>query len=117
MKVRARSNATMRAVAVTAWSLESGFRNIAAPRSFLESVVDDLLDRGVGMLPPRRRVLHHHKEHVLGAVDHDIAAGGAVPFELTQRARRDRCVEAGIDADTETVAEAKAVAGIVVDVA
>src|SRR5271167_2669673 len=117
MKVRARSKATMRAGAVTAWSLESGLRCIDAFRSLLERVVDDLLDRGIDMHPPRGRILHHHEEHVFSAVDHDIASRGAIPFELAERARRHRRGEAGIDANAEAVAVAKAVAGIIVDVA
>src|SRR6476659_7179550 len=28
------------------------------------------------------RLLQHHEEHVLLAVDHHVAAGGAVPFQL-----------------------------------
>src|ERR1700736_5670977 len=79
--------------------------------SFLERVVDDLLDRGDDMHPPGWRILHHHKEHVFSPVDHQIGAGGAVPFDLAERARRRRYCIAGIGTNPETVAEAKAVAG------
>src|SRR5579871_2668759 len=117
MKVRARSKATIRTGAVTAFSVSSILRSIDCLRSLLQRVVDDLLDRGVDMLPPRGRILHHHEEHVLGTVDHNIAPGGAIPLELAEGTRRDRCIEAGTDADAETIAEAKAIAGVIVDIA
>src|SRR5579871_4241227 len=84
MKVRARSKATIRTGAVTAFSVSSILRSIDCLRSLLQRVVDDLLDRGVDMLPPRGRILHHHEEHVLGTVDHNIAPGGAIPLELAE---------------------------------
>src|SRR6185437_15315496 len=83
MKVRARSNAGMRAGAVVAWSLWLVFSSIW---SFLERVVDHLLHRRDHMHAPGRRILHHHEKHVLSAIDHDVAAGGAVPFDLAERA-------------------------------
>src|SRR3989440_12048845 len=63
------------------------------------------------MHPPGWRVLHYDKEHVLGAVDHEIDAGSAVPFDLAERTWRRRHRVAGIGADAEAVAEPKAVAG------
>ena len=60
-----------------------------------------------------RRVFQHDEEHVLGAVDHEVGAGGTVPFDFTGRARRRRHRIAGIGADAEAIAEPEAVAGVI----
>src|SRR6202035_365587 len=114
MKVRARSSAAMRAGAIMTSLPSSGFCSIESSRRlFLERVVDDLLDRCNHVHPPGGRILHDDEKHVLGAVDHQIDAGGAVPFDLSKRARRRRHRGAGLGADAEAVAEPEAVARII----
>src|SRR6266403_3669214 len=108
IKVRARSSATMRSVAITP---ARRYRVFAA--SLLKRVVNDLLQRYLNVHAPGWRVFHHNEKHVLGAVDHDIDPGGAVPFDLAERAGRRRHRIAGIGADAETIAESETVAGIV----
>src|SRR3954468_6774097 len=83
------------------------------PASFLERIVNQLLDVYLHMLPGRRRVLQNDKEHVLGAIYHQISAGRAVPFDFAGRTRRRRHRIARIGADAKTIAESEAVAGVV----
>src|SRR3981081_3644402 len=106
MNVRARSNAAMRSGVTMARFFSSGFRSInSVPcqdpsagsfRSFLECVVYDLFQGHLKVHAPRWRIFHYDEEHVLGAVDHEIDAGGAIPFDLPERARRRRHRIAGI---------------------
>ena len=83
MNERARSNATMRPVIVVT---SPAFRNMVSapliPASFFERVVNQLLDVHLHMQASGGGVLQHDKEHVLGAVDHKVGAGGTVPFDL-----------------------------------
>lgn len=44
--------------------------------------IDQLLEGPLDALAFRRRLLKQHEEHVLLAVDHHAAAGGAVPFQF-----------------------------------
>src|SRR4029077_11410488 len=85
----------------------------AAVRSLFERVVDELLHVDFNVPPPGWRILQQHEEHVLLWIDHDIGAGGTVPFELARRARRRRHGIAGIGAYAKAIAETKSVAGII----
>src|SRR5258708_1533440 len=82
-------------------------------RSFSKRVVNDLLQRYLNVHAPRWGVFHQNEKHVLGAVDHKIDAGGAVPFDLAERARRRRHRVAGIGADAEAIAKSETVAGVI----
>src|ERR1700755_199529 len=116
MKVRARSSAVMRTGVATAGS-PSVLGTVKSPRLLLERVVDDLLHRRDDADAAGRGILHDDKEHVLRAVDHEVDAAGAVPFDLAERARRRRPGDARIGADAKPIAETETIAGIVVDVA
>src|SRR3954469_17717224 len=83
------------------------------PASLFERIVDQLLYVHLNVQPAGRRVLQHDKEHVLGADDYEVGAGRAIPFDFTRRTRRRRHRIAGIGADTKTIAESKAVTGVV----
>src|ERR1700730_8872710 len=99
----------VRAANRTAIAAATQSRN-AAP-SVLHGFIDQLLDGLLDALPFCRRLFQEHEEHVLLAVDHEITAAGAVPFEFSERAwRRWFCIPR-IGADTETEPEAKTVAG------
>src|SRR5258707_1026426 len=74
-------------------------------------VVDDPLQRRLDAGPLGRRILQKNEEHVVGRIDHEIGAAGAIPFDLADRARRRRHRLAGIGADAKTVTEAETVAG------
>src|SRR2546429_8630013 len=74
---------------------------------FINQLLDCLLDR----LALRGRLLQQNEKHVLLAVDHEIAAAGAVPLQFAERTRRRRLGVAGIGADRETEPEAEAIAG------
>ena len=93
-------------------SISSHF-NQAEVRLFIERIVDQLLDVHLNMQTAGRRVLQHHKKHVLGAIDHEIGPGSAVPFELAGRARWRRHGIARIGTDAEAIAESKTVAWVV----
>src|SRR5438270_13479402 len=88
-----------------------------AEPSVLHRFIDQLLDCLLDRLALRGRLLQQHEKHVLLAVDHEITAAGAVPFEFAERARRRRLGIARIGADAETEPEAKAVAGEIEEVA
>src|ERR1700676_1521508 len=81
--------------------------------SIPKRVGDDLLQRYLDGHAPGRGIFHHNEKHFPGTVDHDIDAGGAVPFDFAERARRRRHRIAGIGADAETIAKPKTVAGII----
>src|SRR6266576_4042716 len=81
--------------------------------SLLERVVNDLLQCYLNMQADGRAILHHNEKHVLGAIDHEVDAGGAVPFDLPERARRRRHSVTGIGADAEAIAKSETVAGVV----
>jgi len=85
---------TMRSVAITV--RPPATRVFAA--SLFKRVVNDLLQRYLDVHAPGWGVLHHNEKHVLGPIDHEIDTGGAVPFDLAERAPaaaapqcRDRC--------------------------
>ena len=66
--------------------------------SVLHRFIDQPLHRRLDALALRRRLLQQHEEHVLLAVDHEIAAAGAVPFQFAETSPaaaawrcRDRC--------------------------
>src|SRR6266852_2990715 len=82
-------------------------------RSFYERVVNDLFQRYLNAHALKWRVLHQNKKHILGAVDHEVNASGAVPFDLPERARRRRHRITGIGADAETIAKSETVAGVI----
>src|SRR6266516_5970757 len=82
-----------------------------AKPSVLHRFIDQLLDCLLDRLALRGRLLQQHEKHVLLAVDHEIAAAGAVPFQFAERTRRRRLGVAGIGANRETKPEAEAVAG------
>src|SRR6185437_8974044 len=79
--------------------------------SVLHRFIDQLLDRLLDALPLRRRLLHQHEKHVLFAVDDEVAAAGAVPFQLAKRTRRRWFCVAGIGADAKAEPEAETIAG------
>src|SRR5579864_7196259 len=56
--------------------------------SVLHRFIDQLLQGALDALALGRRLLQQHEEHVLLAVDHEIAAGGAVPFQFAEIAGR-----------------------------
>src|ERR1700694_2471783 len=56
--------------------------------SILHRFIDQLLYCLLDRLALRRRLLQQHEKHVLLAVDHEITAAGAVPFQFAERARR-----------------------------
>src|SRR3979490_1034613 len=59
-----------------------------AKPSVLHRFIDQLLYCLLDRLALRRRLLQQHEKHVLLAVDHEITAAGAVPFQFAERARR-----------------------------
>src|SRR3979409_1988591 len=77
--------------------------------SVLHRFIDQLLYRLLDRLALRGRLLQQHEEHVVLAVDHEIAAAGAVPFQLAERAWRRRFGIARIGAHRKTEAETEAV--------
>src|SRR5205814_10389801 len=88
-----------------------------AKPSVLHRFIDQLLDCLLDRLALRGRLLQQHEKHVLLAVDHEIAAAGAVPFQFAERTRRRRLGVAGIGADCETEPEAEAIVGEIEEVA
>src|SRR3954451_13841834 len=82
---------------------------VAKP-SVLHRFIDQLLQRRLDALALRGGLLHQDDEHVLLAVDDEIAAGGAVPFQFAERARRRRLCNAGIGAHREAEAVAEPIA-------
>src|SRR4030081_2312191 len=78
--------------------------------SILHRLIDQPLQRRLDALALRGGLLHEDEEHVLLAVDDEIAAGGAVPFQFAERARRRRFCIAGIGAYREPEPKAKTVA-------
>src|SRR5436305_5892333 len=80
------------------------------PSSILQGFIDQLLQRRLDALALRGGLLHQDEEHVLLAVDHEVAAAGAVPFQFAKRARRRRFGVSGIGAHAKAEAEAKPVA-------
>src|SRR3954447_21528382 len=90
-------------------SAHSGYKPNPNP-SILHCFINQPFQFRLDALALRRGLLHQDDEQVLLAVDDEIAAGGAVPFQLTKRTRRRRFCNAGIgahrkpEAVTETVA-------------
>src|SRR6266481_2024759 len=82
-----------------------------AKPSVLHRFIDQLLYCLLNGLALRGRLLQQDEKHVLLAVDHEIAATGAVPLQFAERTRRRRLGVAGIGADRETEPEAEAIAG------
>src|SRR5258708_31934589 len=70
--------------------------------SVLHRFIDQLLQRALDALALGRRLLQQHEEHVLLAVDHEIAAGGAIPFQFAERTRRRRFCIARIGTHRKT---------------
>src|ERR1700681_2478416 len=79
--------------------------------SVLHRFIDQLLRRPLDALTLRGRLLQQHEKHVLLAVDHEIAAAGAVPFQFAERAGRRRFCISRIGAHREAEPETEAVAG------
>src|SRR4030095_13992660 len=79
--------------------------------SVLHRFIDQLLDCLLDGLALRGRLLKQNEKHVLLAVDHEIAAAGAVPLQFAERTRRRRLGVAGIGANRKTETEAEAIAG------
>src|SRR3982074_1559580 len=79
--------------------------------SILHRFIDQLLYCLLDRLALPGRLLQQHKKHILLAVDHEIAATGAIPFQFAQRTRRRRLGIAGTGANRETEPEAEAIAG------
>src|SRR5260370_6157914 len=77
----------------------------------------DMTRDALNVQAPGWGILHHDEKHVLRAVDHEVHAGGAVPFDLPKRARRRRHRIAGIGTDAETVAKSETVARVIEKVA
>src|SRR5262245_35692328 len=65
----------------------------------LHRFIDKLLQGPLDALTFRRRLLQDHEEHLLLAVDHHVAAAGAVPFQFAERSRRRRFCVTWIGAD------------------
>src|SRR4051812_31636172 len=55
--------------------------------SVLHGFIDQLLERALNALAFAGRLLQQHEQHFLLAVDHHIAAAGAVPFQFANRPR------------------------------
>src|SRR5215467_5201142 len=91
-----------------AMSANAGHRAGASP-SILHGFIDQLLHRRLDDLTLRRRLLQQHEEQVLLAVDHHIAAAGAVPFQFAKRTGRRRLGVARVGAHAEAKSEAEAV--------
>src|ERR1700681_715658 len=91
-------------------SAAATLRRRAKP-SVLHRFIDQLLRRPLDALTLRGRLLQQHEKHVLLAVDHEITATSAVPFQFAQRARRRRLCIPRIGANRETETEAEAIAG------
>src|SRR5882672_9079680 len=89
-------------------------RRRPAARLVLQRFIDQLLQRPLDALALRRRLLQHHKEHVLLAVDHQIADGGAIPFQFAERSRRRRLGVTGIGAYGKPKPHAEAVTGKII---
>src|SRR5260221_11195394 len=82
-----------------------------AKPSVLHRFIDELLEGPLDALAFRRRLLKHHEENVLLAIDHHIAAAGTVPFQFAQRSRRRWLGVAGIGAHGKPKPHAEAVPG------
>src|ERR1700739_3758107 len=87
------------------------------PSSVLHRLIDQLLHHRLDLLALRRRLFQEHEEHVLLAVDCEIPAPGAAPFQLAERAGRRRFGVAGIGAYAEAEPEPEPVARKVEEVA
>src|SRR5438067_6975635 len=98
-------------IAPTRPAIAAATQSLNAAPSVLHGFIDQLLDGLLDALPLRRRLLQQHEKHVLLAVDHEITAAGAVPFEFAERARGRRLGIAPIGADAETQPETKPIAG------
>src|SRR3982074_1447240 len=79
--------------------------------SILHRFIDQLLYCLWDRLSLPGRLLQQHKKHILLAVDHEIAATGAVPFQFAQRTRRRRLGGAGVGANREAEPETEAIPG------
>src|SRR3954453_5600871 len=79
--------------------------------SILHRFINQLLQCPLHALALGRGLLQQHEEHVLLGVDHEIAAGGAVPFQFAEIAGRRRFCVAGIGADRKSETEAETIAG------
>src|SRR5258708_40171586 len=79
--------------------------------SVLHRFIDQLLYCLLDRLALRRRLLKQHEKHVLLAVDHEITAAGAVPFQFPQRARRRGFRVSSVGAHGKTEPKTKTVAG------
>src|SRR3979411_1010715 len=79
--------------------------------SVLHRFIDQLLYCLLDRLALRGCLLQQHEKHVLLAVDHEIAAAGAVPFQFAQRAGSRRLGVAGIGAHSQTESEAETITG------
>src|SRR5689334_20581798 len=82
-----------------------------AARSVLHGFIDQLFQRPLDALAFARGLLQQHEEHVLLAVDHEVTAAGAVPFQFTEIARRRRLGIAWICSHRQPKAESEAIAG------
>ena len=63
-------------------------RQLRVKPSVLKRFIDQLLHRRLYDLALRWCLLQQDEEHVLLAVDHDIATAGAIPFQLAEIAWR-----------------------------
>src|SRR5690348_688836 len=72
--------------------------------------INQQLEGALDTLTFRWRLLQQYKHHLLLAVDHHVAAAGAVPFQFAQRARRRRLCIAGIGAHGKSEPHAKPIA-------
>src|SRR5262249_33600863 len=73
--------------------------------------INQQLEGALDALTFRGRLLQQYKHHLLLAVDHHVAAAGAVPFQFAERARRRRFCVAGIGAHGKSEPHAKPIAG------
>src|SRR2546430_8749453 len=81
-----------------------------AKPSVLHRFIDQLLDCLLDRLALRGRLLQQDEKHALLAVDHEIAAAGAVPLQFAERARRRPLGVARTGADRQTEPAPEAVA-------
>src|ERR1700737_4826638 len=88
-----------------------------AEPSVLQRFINQLLYFALDSLPLGRSLLQQDEKHILLAIDDKIAAAGAVPFQLAERAGRRWLGVPRIGAHAKTQTKAKTIARKIVIVA